>query len=283
MLENMKDMLNKADSGKYAVPQFNINNLEWTRFILEECQELNSPVILGVSEGAIKYMGGYKTVSNMVKALITDLNIKVPVALHLDHGSSYESCVKAIDNGFTSVMIDASKYPLDENINITKQVVMYAKGKNVTVEAEVGAVGGEEDGVANELAYAKVEDATKLVNETNIDFLAPALGSVHGIYKGEPKLDFERMIKIHELTKLPLVLHGGSGIPDELIKKAISCGITKININTELQLAWSKAVRIFLNENDKVYDPRKIIKGGEAAMKEMIKQKINLFGSNGKA
>ena len=153
----------------------------------------------------------------------------------------------------------------------------------VTVEAEVGAVGGEEDGVANELAYAKVEDATKLVNETNIDFLAPALGSVHGIYKGEPKLDFERMIKIHELTKLPLVLHGGSGIPDELIKKAISCGITKININTELQLAWSKAVRIFLNENDKVYDPRKIIKGGEAAMKEMIKQKINLFGSNGKA
>lgn len=283
MLENMKDMLNKADSGKYAVPQFNINNLEWTRFILEECQELNSPVILGVSEGAIKYMGGYKTVSNMVKALITDLNIKVPVALHLDHGSSYESCVKAIDNGFTSVMIDASKYPLDENINITKQVVMYAKNKNVTVEAEVGAVGGEEDGVANELAYAKVEDATKLVNETNIDFLAPALGSVHGIYKGEPKLDFERMIKIHELTKLPLVLHGGSGIPDELIKKAISCGITKININTELQLAWSKAVRIFLNENDKVYDPRKIIKGGEAAMKEMIKQKINLFGSNGKA
>ena len=283
MLENMKDMLNKADSGKYAVPQFNINNLEWTRFILEECQELNSPVILGVSEGAIKYMGGYKTVSNMVKALITDLNIKVPVALHLDHGSSYESCVKAIDNGFTSVMIDASKYPLDENINITKQVVMYAKGKNVTVEAEVGAVGGEEDGVANELAYAKVEDATRLVNETNIDFLAPALGSVHGIYKGEPKLDFERMVKIHELTKLPLVLHGGSGIPDELIKKAISCGITKININTELQLAWSKAVRIFLNENDKVYDPRKIIKGGEVAMKEMIKEKINLFGSNGKA
>ena len=283
MLENMKDMLNKADSGKYAVPQFNINNLEWTRFILEECQELNSPVILGVSEGAIKYMGGYKTVSNMVKALITDLNIKVPVALHLDHGSSYESCVKAIDNGFTSVMIDASKYPLEENINITKQVVIYAKDKNVTVEAEVGAVGGEEDGVANELAYAKVEDAIKLVNETNIDFLAPALGSVHGIYKGEPKLDFERMVKIHELTKLPLVLHGGSGIPDELIKKAISCGITKININTELQLAWSKAVRIFLNENDKVYDPRKIIKGGEVAMKEMIKEKINLFGSNGKA
>ena len=283
MLENMKDMLNKADSGKYAVPQFNINNLEWTRFILEQCQELKTPVILGVSEGAIKYMGGYKTVSNLVKSLINDLNITIPVALHLDHGSSYESCVKAIDNGFTSVMIDASKYPLEENINITKQVVLYAKDKNVTVEAEVGAVGGEEDGVANELAYAKIEDATKLVAETNIDFLAPALGSVHGIYKGEPKLDFERMVKIHELTRLPLVLHGGSGIPDELIKKAISCGITKININTELQLAWSKAVRLFLNENSEVYDPRKVIKSGEKALKEMVTQKVNLFGSNNKA
>ena len=283
MLVNMKEMLNKADSGKYAVPHFNINNLEWTRFILEECQELNSPVILGVSEGAIKYMGGYKTVSNLVKSLISDLNITIPVALHLDHGSSYESCVKAIDNGFTSVMIDASKYPLEENINITKQVVLYVKDKNVTVEAEVGAVGGEEDGVADELAYAKIEDAVKLVDSTNIDFLAPALGSVHGIYKGKPKLDFERMIKIHELIKLPLVLHGGSGIPDELIKKSISCGITKININTELQIAWSNAVRIFLNENDKVYDPRKIIKGGEIAMKEMIKEKIILFGSNNKA
>ena len=203
--------------------------------------------------------------------------------MHLDHGSSYESCIKAIDNGFTSVMIDASKYPLEENINITKQVVLYAKDKNVTVEAEIGAVGGEEDGVANELAYAKVEDAVKLVNDTNINFLAPALGSVHGIYKGEPKLDFERMVKIHDLVKLPLVLHGGSGIPDELIKKAISCGITKININTELQIAWSKAVRSFLNENEKVYDPRKIIKGGEVAMKEMIKEKVMLFGSNNKA
>lgn len=283
MLVNMKEMLNKADNGKYAVPHFNINNLEWTRFILEECQELNSPVILGVSEGAIKYMGGYKTVSNLVKSLISDLNITIPVALHLDHGSSYESCVQAIDNGFTSVMIDASKYPLEENINITKQVVLYAKDKNVTVEAEVGAVGGEEDGVADELAYAKIEDAVKLVDSTNIDILAPALGSVHGIYKGKPKLDFERMIKIHELIKLPLVLHGGSGIPDELIKKSISCGITKININTELQIAWSNAVRIFLNENDKVYDPRKIIKGGEIAMKEMIKEKIILFGSNNKA
>ena len=279
----MKEMLNKADSGKYAVPQFNINNLEWTRFILEECQELNSPVILGVSEGAIKYMGGYKTVSNLVKSLISDLNITIPVALHLDHGSSFESCVKAIDNGFTSVMIDASKYPLEENINITKQVVLYAKDKNVTVEAEVGAVGGEEDGVANELAYAKIEDAVKLVDSTNIDFLAPALGSVHGIYKGKPKLDFIRMEKIHKLVNIPLVLHGGSGIPDDLIQKAISCGICKININTELQIAWSQGVRQFLQVNQKVYDPRKIIKAGEKAMKEMIKEKVILFGSNDRA
>lgn len=282
MLENMKDMLEKADNGKYAVPHFNINNLEWTRFILEECENLKTPVIIGVSEGAGRYMGGFKTVADMVKNLISYLNITVPVALHLDHGSSYESCVDAIDSGFTSVMIDASKHSIEENIKITKQVVDYAHAKNVTVEAEVGAIGGEEDGVANELAYAKVEDAVKLVQETGIDFLAPALGSVHGIYKGEPKLDFERMVKIHELVKLPLVLHGGSGIPDELIKKAISCGICKININTELQIAWSVGVRKFLNEDNKVYDPRKIIKSGENSMKEMIKEKVTLFGSDNK-
>ena len=282
MLENMKDMLEKADNGKYAVPHFNINNLEWTRFILEECENLKTPVIIGVSEGAGRYMGGFKTVADMVKNLISYLNITVPVALHLDHGSSYESCVDAIDSSFTSVMIDASKHSIEENIKITKQVVDYAHSKNVTVEAEVGAVGGEEDGVANELAYAKVEDAVKLVQETGIDFLAPALGSVHGIYKGEPKLDFERMVKIHELVKLPLVLHGGSGIPDELIKKAISCGICKININTELQIAWSAGVRKFLNEDNKVYDPRKIIKSGENSMKEMIKEKVTLFGSDNK-
>ena len=282
MLENMKNMLEKADNGKYAIPHFNINNLEWTRFILEECENLKTPVIIGVSDGAGRYMGGFKTVADMVKDLINYLNITVPVALHLDHGSSYESCVDAINSGFTSVMIDASKYSIEENVRITKQVVDYAHARNVTVEAEVGAVGGEEDGVADELAYAKVEDAVKLVQETGIDFLAPALGSVHGIYKGEPKLDFERMVKIHGLVKLPLVLHGGSGIPDELIKKAISCGICKININTELQIAWSKGVRKFLNEDSKVYDPRKIIKSGESTMKEMIKEKVMLFGSDNK-
>ncbi len=283
MIDNMKAMLLKAEAEKYAVPQFNINNLEWTRFILEECERLKSPVILGVSEGAAKYMGGFQTVADMVKNLVEFLGITIPVAIHLDHGSSFENCIKAINAGFTSVMIDASKYKVEDNIKITKQVTDYARTKNITVEAEVGAVGGEEDGVADELAYAKVEDALKLFNETNIDFLAPALGSVHGIYKGEPKLDFHRMVEIHDLINSPMVLHGGSGIPDDLIKKAISCGICKININTELQIAWSKGVRQFLNDDLKVYDPRKIIKSGEKNIKAMIESKIMLFGSNNKA
>ncbi len=282
MLVNAKEMMKKAHENHYAVPHFNINNLEWTRFILEECEANQSPVILGVSEGAKKYMGGFQTVASMVKALHDDLKITVPVALHLDHGSSYETCKEAIDAGFTSVMFDGSKLSLEENLEITKKVVEYAKKYNVSVEAEIGHIGGEEDGVADELAYATVEDATRLGLETGIDFLAPALGSVHGIYKGEPKLDFDRMKKIDEITKLPLVLHGGSGIPDEMIKKAISCGISKLNINTELQQVWCSAVREFLNENASVYDPRKVIKSGETAMKEAIKEKILLLGSNGK-
>lgn len=283
MLENMKEMLTKAKNESYAVPHFNINNLEWTRYILEECQNNNSPVILGVSEGAAKYMGGYNVIAKMVKGLLEDLNITIPVALHLDHGSTFDACKKAIDAGFTSVMIDASKHSLLDNINITNEVIAYAKSKEVTVEAEVGHIGGSEDGISSELAYAKVEDCIEFVNATNVDFLAPALGSVHGIYKGEPNLDFVKMQEIKEITKLPLVLHGGSGIPDDKIKKAISCGITKINVNTELQIAWSKAVRQFLSENNSVYDPRKIIKAGENAMKENIKYKILLFGSNNKA
>lgn len=283
MLENTKQMLEKAKQEGYAIPHFNINNLEWTRFILETCEEEKSPVILGVSEGAKKYMVGFATVTEMVKAMVKELHITVPVALHLDHGSSVESCKEAIDAGFTSVMIDASKYSVEENIQMTREVVTYAHERNVTVEAEIGHVGGEEDGVADELAYAKVEDAVLLAKETGIDSLAPALGSVHGIYKGEPKLDFDRMIQVKELTNLPLVLHGGSGIPDQLIKKSITCGICKLNINTDLQIVWAKDVREFLNENYTVYDPRKIIKSGEQAMKEKIKEKIYLLNSNGKA
>lgn len=283
MLVNSKEVLEKAKEGKYAVPHFNINNLEWTRFILEECEKEKSPVILGVSEGAKKYMVGFRTVTEMVKAMVEELQITVPVVLHLDHGSSVASCKEAIDAGFTSVMIDASKYSVEENIQMTKEVVEYAHQKNVTVEAEIGHVGGEEDGVADELAYAKVEDAIRLAKETGIDSLAPALGSVHGIYKGEPKLDFQRMMEIKEKTNLPLVLHGGSGIPDELIKKSVTCGICKLNINTDLQIVWAKAVRSFLDENQSVYDPRKVIKAGEQAIKDKIDEKIRLLESNGKA
>lgn len=282
MLVNMKEMLEKAKKGKYAIAHFNINNLEWAKFILEACEEVQSPVILGVSEGAIQYMGGYSVVSFLVYGLVQELHITVPVALHLDHGSSLESCQKAIDVGFTSVMFDGSKLPLEQNLTVTKQVVAYAHPQNVTVEAEIGAIGGEEDGVASENMYATVEDALQLAT-TGIDFLAPALGSVHGLYKGEPKLDFERMKQISEQTQLPLVLHGGTGIPDIQIKKAMECGISKLNINTELQLAWSTAVRTFLNENPNIYDPRKIIKSGEKAIKKAIWQKLELLGSIKKA
>lgn len=279
MIVNAKKMLEDAKVNKYAVPHFNINNLEWTRYILEECNRLKSPVILGVSEGAIRYMGGYKVVANLVKNLDEELNIQIPVAIHLDHGSSVESCKKAVDAGFTSVMIDASKYSLEENIDMTKQVVEYARIKNITIEAEIGHIGGSEDNMSSEIAYAKVDDAVKLYNETKIDFLAPALGSVHGLYKGEPCLDFDKMKEISEKTNIPLVLHGGTGIDDEKLKKAIASGICKVNINTELQIAWTKAVRKFLSEDTKAYDPRTVIKSGEQSMKQAIEHKVNVLGS----
>lgn len=277
MLENMKNMLNCAKNGKYAVAQFNINNLEWTRFILEECQANNSPVILGVSEGAARYMGGYKTVFGLVKNLMEYLNITIPVALHLDHGSSYEVCVEAIDAGFTSVMIDASKYDLVTNIEITKKVVDYAHPRNVTVEGEIGHIGGNEDGVSGGILYAEVNDCVEYCTKTDLDFLAPALGSVHGPYKGEPVLAFDRMSEIKEKTNLPLVLHGGSGIYDDQIRQAIECGICKLNINTELQQAWTLGVREKLNTDANVYDPRKVIKAGEANIKQAIKAKLELL------
>jgi len=280
MIENAKEILEKAKINKYAIPQFNINNLEWTRFILEECNTLNSPVILGVSEGAAKYMGGYKTISNMVKNLVEYLNIEIPVVIHLDHGSSVDECKKAINQGFTSVMFDGSKYSLIENIEMTKEVVDYAKKYNVTVEAEIGHIGGEEDGVVDELAYANVNDAVKLYEETKIDFLAPALGSVHGLYKGTPNLNFIRMNEIMIKTNIPLVLHGGTGIPDDLIKEAIKNGVSKININTELQIAWSKELKKYVSENTSIYDPRKIIKSGELELKKVVRNKIIIFGSN---
>ena len=279
MLVNGNKILNDAKVGKYAVPQFNINNLEWTKNILEECQNQNVAVILGVSEGAAKYMGGFKVVSAMVKALMEELNITIPVCLHLDHGTSFESCKKAIDAGFTSVMIDASKHELEENIRITKEVVEYAHQFDVTVEAEVGHIGGTEDNITNTSTNATLEDCLALVNGTNIDSLAPALGSVHGLYKGEPNLDFDTMSLINESLSIPLVLHGGTGIPDYDIKKAISCGISKININTELQIAWHESVKKFVFENPNVYDPRKVIGSGKDSMKNAIKDKIVMFNN----
>ena len=279
MLVNFNEMLQKAKKEHYAVPHFNINNLEWTKYILEECQELNVPVILGVSEGAAKYMGGFETIANMVKGLLNDLKITIPVCLHVDHGQSFDTCKKAIDAGFTSVMIDASKKELDENIRITKEVVEYAHQKGVSVEAEVGHIGGTEDNITSEETNATLDECLAITNNTGIDALAPALGSVHGFYKGEPNLDFERMKIINETLSIPLVLHGGSGIPDDKIEKAIACGTSKINVNTELQIAWTGAVREFLNNDDKAYDPRKVIGSGEEAIKNKIKEKVTLFGT----
>lgn len=279
MLVNMNQMLKKAKEEHYAVPHFNINNLEWTKFILEECNELNVPVILGVSEGAVKYMGSYLVVADLVKAMIKSLNIKIPVCLHLDHGSSLENCISAIDAGFSSVMIDGSRLPLEENIKITKEVVSYAHERGISVEAEVGHIGTTDDNMTKEETNATLEDCQILYENTNIDALAAALGSVHGFYKKEANLDFETMELINKSLPIPLVLHGGTGIPDDKIRMAISKGISKININTELQSVWSKAVRKYLLENEDVYDPRKIISSGEAAMKERISEIVTLFGT----
>jgi len=279
----MKVMLQKAKEGQYAVGQFNINNLEWTKAILTAAEEMQAPVILGVSEGAAKYMGGYKTVVNMVKGLMEDMKITVPVAIHLDHGSSFEAIKKATEAGFTSIMYDGSHHPIEENIAVTKQVVEYAHARGLSVEAEVGTVGGNEDGVIGGIQYADLEECVRLVKETNVDCLAPALGSVHGPYVGEPKLGFKEMEEIKNATNVPLVLHGGTGIPDEQIRRAIACGTCKINVNTENQMAFTKVVRELLAKDENVYDPRKILWPGAKAIIEVVKEKITLFGSANKA
>ncbi|ASR49620.1 class II fructose-1,6-bisphosphate aldolase [Paenibacillus kribbensis] len=282
-LVSMKDMLNKALEGKYAVGQYNINNLEWTQAILGAAEEEKSPVILGVSEGAARHMGGFYTVVKMVEGLIHDMKITVPVAIHLDHGSSFEKCKEAIDAGFTSVMIDDSHSPIDKNIETTKKVVEYAHSKGVSVEAEVGMVGGQEDDVVGDVMYAKLDDCVRIVNETGIDTLAPALGSVHGPYKGEPNLGFKEMEEIRNAVKLPLVLHGGTGIPTHDIQKSISLGTSKINVNTENQIAFAKVVREVLAAKPDAYDPRTFIQPGREAIKQTVIGKIREFGSNNKA
>ncbi|AMB99209.1 6-phospho-5-dehydro-2-deoxy-D-gluconate aldolase [Aerococcus urinaehominis] len=282
-LVNMVDMLEKARKEHYAVAQLNINNLEWTQAVLEAAQAENSPVILGVSEGAGKYMGGPEVVAAMVKQLLENMEITVPVALHLDHGSSFDACKRAIDAGYTSVMIDMSHHPIDDNIAVTKQVVDYAHERGASVEAEIGTVGGTEDGVTGGIQYADPQECLRLTKEAGIDALAAALGSVHGPYQGEPVLGFDEMQEIADLTQMPLVLHGGSGIPADQIKKAIQRGHAKINVNTELQQVFTAATRELLDENKEVYDPRKVLAPGKAAIVETARKTLQGFGSSGKA
>lgn len=286
-LVSAKEMLEKARDGKYAVAQFNINNLEWTKAILNVCEEMKSPVILGVSEGAGKYMGGYKVVTGMVKGMIEDLGITVPVALHLDHGS-YEAALKCIDAGFLSVMFDGSHLPIDENVAKTKELVEICHRKGISVEAEVGSIGGEEDGVIGMGEVADPQEC-KRIADLGIDFLAAGIGNIHGKYPENWKgLNFPVLGQINDITgSMPLVLHGGTGIPTDMIKTAISLGVCKINVNTELQLVFAAATRKYFEfGNDligKGFDPRKIFKPGIEAIQMAVREKINVFGSANKA
>ena len=287
MLVSTKEMLTKAKAGKYAVGQFNINNLEWTKAILQTAEELKSPVILGVSEGAGKYMCGYKTIVGMVNGMLDELKITVPVALHLDHGS-YEACYKCIEAGFSSVMFDGSHYPIEENIAKTKELVAVCADKGLSLEAEVGSIGGEEDGVigAGECADP---DECKMIADLGVTMLAAGIGNIHGKYPANWKgLSFETLDAIQQKTgDMPLVLHGGTGIPSDMIKKAISLGVAKINVNTECQLAFAAATRKYIEEGKdlvgKGFDPRKIIAPGFEAIKATVREKMELFGSVNKA
>ncbi len=287
MLVSAKEMLNKAKAGKYAVGQFNINNLEWTKAILLTAEELKSPVILGVSEGAGKYMCGYTTVVGMVNGMINELGITVPVALHLDHGS-YEGAKKCIEAGFSSVMFDGSHYPIEENIAKTKELVAICEEKGLSLEAEVGAIGGEEDGVIGSGEVADPEEC-KMIADLGVTMLAAGIGNIHGKYpENWAGLSFDTLDAIQQLTgTMPLVLHGGTGIPADMIKKAISLGVSKINVNTECQLAFAAATREYVEAGKdlqgKGFDPRKLLAPGFEAIKATVKEKMELFGSVGKA
>ena len=287
MLVSAEEMLKKAKAGKYAVGQFNINNLEWTKSILLTAQECNSPVILGVSEGAGKYMCGYKTVVGMVNGMLEELNITVPVALHLDHGS-YEGAKACIEAGFSSIMFDGSHYPIEENVAKTKELVAICKEKGMSIEAEVGSIGGEEDGVigAGECADPK---ECKMIADLGVTMLAAGIGNIHGKYpENWAGLSFETLDAVQQLTgEMPLVLHGGTGIPEDMIKKAISLGVSKINVNTECQLSFTAATRKYIEAGKdlegKGFDPRKLLAPGAEAIKATVKEKMELFGSVGKA
>ena len=287
MLVSAKEMLDKAKAGHYAVGQFNINNLEWTKSILLTAEECKSPVILGVSEGAGKYMTGYKTVAAMVKAMIEELNITVPVALHLDHGS-YEGCLKCVEAGFSSIMFDGSHYPIDENVAKTTELVALAHKNGMSIEAEVGSIGGEEDGVIGKGECADPEECKKIA-DLGVDMLAAGIGNIHGKYPANWEgLSFETLDAVQQLTgEMPLVLHGGTGIPEDMIKKAISLGVAKINVNTECQLSFADATRKYIEAGKdlegKGFDPRKLLAPGAEAIKATVKEKMELFGSVGKA
>ncbi len=287
MLVSAAQMLKEAKAGKYAVGQFNINNLEWTKAILMTAQELNSPVILGVSEGAGKYMTGYKTVVGMVNGMLEEMNITVPVALHVDDGS-YEGALKTIEAGFSSVMFDGSHYPIEENIAKTKELIALAHSKGISVEAEVGSIGGEEDGVIGAGEVADPEEC-KRIADLGVDMLAAGIGNIHGKYPANWQgLNFDVLAKIQELTgEMPLVLHGGTGIPEDMIKTAISLGVSKINVNTECQLTFAAATRKYIEEGKdlqgKGFDPRKLLAPGFEAIKGTVKEKMELFGSINKA
>ena len=287
MLVPAKEMLDKARAGKYAVGHFNINNLEWTKAILQTAQELKSPVILGVSEGAGKYMCGYKTVVGMVNGMLEEMNITVPVALHLDHGS-YEGAKKCIEAGFSSIMFDGSHYPIEENIAKTKELVETCNKLGLSLEAEVGAIGGEEDGVIGGGEVADPKEC-KMIADLGVTMLAAGIGNIHGKYPANwTGLRFDTLAEIQELTgTMPLVLHGGTGIPADMIKKAISLGVSKINVNTECQLAFAAATRKYIEAGKdlegKGFDPRKLLADGAQAIKDTVKEKMELFGSVGKA
>lgn len=287
MLVSAKEMLTKAKAGKYAVGQFNINNLEWTKAILQTAEELKSPVILGVSEGAGKYMCGYKTVVGMVNGMLEEMNITVPVALHLDHGS-YEGAKKCIEAGFSSIMFDGSHYPIEENIAKTKELVETCNKLGLSLEAEVGAIGGEEDGVIGGGEVADPKEC-KMIADLGVTMLAAGIGNIHGKYPANwTGLRFDTLAEIQELTgTMPLVLHGGTGIPADMIKKAISLGVSKINVNTECQLAFAAATRKYIEAGKdlegKGFDPRKLLADGAQAIKDTVKEKMELFGSVEKA
>lgn len=286
-LVSAKEMLEKARDGKYAVGQFNINNLEWTKSILQTAQELNAPVILGVSEGAGKYMTGFKTVADMVKAMIEELKITVPVALHLDHGT-YDGCYKCIKAGFSSIMFDGSHLPIEENIAKTKELVAVTKQLGLSLEAEVGSIGGEEDGVIGKGECADPDECKKIA-DLGVSMLAAGIGNIHGKYPANWEgLSFDTLAAVKDkVGAMPLVLHGGTGIPTDMIKKAISLGVAKINVNTECQLAFQAATRKYIEENKdlagKGFDPRKLLAPGCEAIKATVKEKMEIFGCIGKA